>query len=214
VSLSESPDLVPSPTPDLRRRARLVFASFLAVDLLFVLGLWGGKAGLSGALTDILLGAALLGGLLGIVIGMEPFRREEMRASALAADQGVVRWRDALCVLVVPLVAVVPLWHFVMPEPWRVSAARAVGILVYLALFMVLARLQRRGFAPYWRPAWYGFFLAGITAALVWSVAAGEPAREGIVAGGSAALLHYLYVRWATRGAARRAADAGDERRP
>lgn len=200
MSLSESQNPIPSPAPDLRRRARRVLAAFLAVDLLLVLGLWGGNLGLPGA--GILLATALLAGLLVIGMGMEPFRREEVRINTAGGEAGAIRWRDALPYLVAPLAVCIPLWHFVMREPWRTSAARAVGILVYLAVFVVLARVQRRGVAPYLRPAWYGFFLAGITAALVWSVAAGEAPLEGIAAGLSAALLHYLYVRWTMRGTA------------
>jgi hypothetical protein len=192
---------------DLRRKARLVFASFLFLDLLLVLGIWGERLGLSDSLANILLGAALLGGVLIVGIGLEPFRRMELRQNA--EKPGNVRWTQLALFLAVPLAVCVPVLHYVTREPWRLSIARAVGLGMYFLIFMVLARVQRRGVAPYLRPAWYGFFLAGITAVLVWSVAAGESVTEGLATALAGPLLHYAYVRWTTRDAGPAYADGG-----
>lgn len=205
---SPSSDPALPPGSDLRRRARLLVASFLVVAILLLLGTWGERLGLSDSLASILLGAAMLAAVLVVTIGMEPFRRSELRQNA--GKPGDVRWTQLALFLVVPLAVCVPLWHYVMQEPWRLSIARAVGVGMYFLIFMVLARVQRRGVAPYLRPAWYGFFLAGITAGLIWSVVAGTEAGEGFVHGISAALIHYVCVRWAMRGADRIASEPAE----
>jgi GNAT superfamily N-acetyltransferase len=208
VSESPAPDLPPPPPADLRRRATLVIAAFVVVDVLLVLGLWGDSFGLTGTVRSILLGAALLGGLLVVLIGMDPFRRHELRFAANAEPEVVHGYQVAGFVLL-PLVLCVPVWKYLAGEPWRTSASRAAAIAIYLGIVFVLARWQRRGVAPYLRPAWYGYFLAGITAGLAWSVLAGQEPAEGIAHGVSAPLLHYAYVRWAMRGTGRTASDAG-----
>lgn len=205
---SPSSDPALPPGSDLRRRARLVFASFLFVDVLLVLGIWGERLGLSDSLANILLGAALLAGVLVVAIGMEPFRRMELRQNV--GKPGNVRWTQLALFLAVPLAVCVPVLHYVMREPWRVSIASAVGLGMYFLIFVVLARVQRRGVAPYLRPAWYGFFLAGITAGLVWSVMAGIETAEGFAYGISAPLVHYVCVRWAMRGADRIASEPAE----
>lgn len=186
------------PSPALRHRARRVFAAFIVIDLLLTLGLWGDAFGLPGRVAGILLAVALAGAVLVIGIGMEPFRRWELRF-AEKTEPETVHWYQLALFVLAPLALCVPLWHFTTGEPWRLSGARAVGLGVYLGIFVVLGRVQQRGAAPYWRPAWYGFFLAGITAALVWSVVAGARATEGLATAVSGPLLHYAYVRWATR---------------
>jgi hypothetical protein len=175
--------------------------------MLVALGIWGDAIGFSGTIRSILFGVALLGGLLVIVIGMEPFRRQELHFATKAKPE-VVRWYQVAEFVLGPLVLCVPLWKYLLDEPWRASVARAAAIVIYLSIVFVLGRWQRRGVAPYPRPAWYGFFLAGITAGLAWSVLAGQEPSEGVAHGISAPLLHYLYVRWATRGAGNRPSDA------
>jgi hypothetical protein len=190
-----------------------VFAALFAADALLVLGLWGDAFGLPGPAAGILLAVGLAGGLLVIGIGMDPLRRWELRF-ATRAEPETVRWYQVALFVLSPLVLCIPLWHYLTGEPWRLSIARAVALAVYLGLFAALGRLQRLGVPPYWRPAWYGFFLAGITASLVWSVAAGQDVTEGLATGISGPLLHYFYVRWATRDALRFAAERDSEQRP
>ena len=141
-------------------------------------------------------------------IGMDPFRRSALRQNA-GVEPGNVRWTQ-LAFYLAPLAACVPVWHIVLREPWRMSIARAVGLGMYLLIFMVLARVQRRGVTPYLRPAWYGFFVPGITAGLAWSVLAGEDPAEGVAHGISVPLVHYLYVRWAMRAADRIASEPAE----
>jgi hypothetical protein len=190
-----------------------VFAAVFAVDALLVLGIWGDAFGLPDPVAGILLAVAVVGGVLVIGIGMDPFRRWELRF-ATSAEPETVHWYQVALFVLSPLALCIPLWHYLTDEPWRLSIARAVGLAVYVSLFAVLGRLQRRGVSPYWRPAWYGFFLAGITASLVWSVAAGQDVTEGLATGISGPLLHYFYVRWATRDQFRFAAERDSERRP
>lgn len=181
-------------------------ASFLALDVLLVLGIWGESFGFSGTMTGILLGVALLGGVLVVVIGMDPFRRHELHYAGSEKPE-VVHWYHIAAFLLIPLALCIPVWKYLANEPWRASAARAGAIVIYLSIVFVLGRWQRRGPRPYLRPAWYGFFLAGITAGLAWSVLAGQDAAEGIAHGISAPLLHYLYVRWVMRGIGNRPQD-------
>jgi hypothetical protein len=198
VTLSRAFNPAPPRPGDLRRRAWLVFAAILVTDLLLVLGMWGDGFGLAGPIRRMLLAAGLIVGLLVIVVGLEPFRRWELRFAEKAEPETVHGWQVALFALG-PLAACIPLWHFLSGEPWRLSIARSVGLGVYFAFFYVLRRLQRRGVEPYLRPAWYGFFLAGITASLIWSVVAGRDVMDSLGTGIAGPLLHYGYVRCATR---------------
>jgi hypothetical protein len=198
VSLSDTPDPIHAPGTDLRRRARVVLAAFVATDVLLALGIWGNGIGLPQSVRTILLLCGMIGALAVIVIGLEPFRRWELRFAEKAEPEVVQGWQVTLFVLG-PVLACIPVWHFLTGEPWRASIARTVGLAVYFAFFYALGRLQRRGVAPYWRPAWYGFFLAGITAGLIWSVVAGAEVTEGLATGISGPLVHYAYVRWAMR---------------
>lgn len=186
-----------------------MLAAFLATDALLVLGTWGGTLGLARSTREILLVAGVLAGLLVIVVGLDPFRRWELHFGDKPEPETVHAYQVALFVLA-PLAVCIPLWHFLSGEPWRLSVARAVGLGVYLAFFYVLARLQRRGTAPYWRPAWYGFFVAGITASLIWSVVAGAHVTDGLATAISGPLVHYAYIRWALRPAATRGAAPDD----
>lgn len=206
LSESLAPDLSPPPA-NLRRRGRLVVAAFLVLDVLLALGIWGDALGFSGTVRSVSLGVALLGGLLVVVIGMEPFRRHELRFAG-SAEPEVVHWYHVAAFALTPLALCVPVWKYLGNEPWRTSVARAAAIVIYLSIVFVLARWQRRGAEPYLRPAWYGFFLAGITTGLAWSVLAGQDPAEGIAHGISAPLLHYLYVRWSTRRAGSSPPDA------
>lgn len=216
VSPSDVPD-PDAPAPALRQRARLVFAALLVVDFLLVLGIWGDTFGLPGWLATVLLAVALAAALLVVVTGMEPFRRWELRFEGKAEPETVYWWHVALLVLT-PLVLCIPVWHYLSDEPWRLSIGRAVGLGVYLSVFVVLGKLHPRSQTPYRRPPLYGFFVAGITAALVWSVVADRDAREALATAISWPLVHYLYfvvaARLEPRSVRQRAAarePAGDE---
>ena len=91
-------------------------------------------------------------------------------------------------------------------EPWRIALAQGAGVATYLACYYRLTRWQRRGVMPYLRPAWYGFLIAGACGGIVAAAAAQEPTDRLIISGVIWSLLHYGWVRWATRDSAAAAA--------
>lgn len=205
-------------TPEQLRAVVVFFVVLPFIDaILLVLflsdGMWERHPVAIIALVLVLLGSAL--GL--ILYAWEPFRRAELREHAGKAIS--LRSRDvqkellglAVAVLLLPPI---PL-HYILDEPWSHAFGRSAAILAYFLVFIPLGRLQRCGTAPYWRPAWYGFVLAGLAGALVWSVLTGSQFSNGAVHGIVWAFLHYVYVRWATRGAkvAAQQSAPGDEGR-
>lgn len=170
----------PALSAPLRRRARVIFAAILAADALVLVVLlvpWAAGLGVSGSVVGGLLVLSLILGFPTLLVGLEPFRKMELRQTVGTEPPPVGR---VLLFVAGPLVPAIPLCHWVLGEPWRASIARSVAILAYFTVYIVLARVQRRGLTPYLRPAWYGFFLAGFSAALVWSVAAGAEPWEGL----------------------------------
>ncbi len=199
------PPRSPHLDPALRRRARLVFATFVAIDLVLVVVYLGNRGGIADGASAILFGASMLAGIGIILFAMEPFRRAELRDNLgqEPVPLGSSVWLPAIGLLVPTAV----IWHYALGEPWRAALGRAAGIVGYFGVFVPLARLQRRGVKPYWRPAGYGFLLAGATGGLVWALVAGRNPLEGVLQGAIYSALLYGYVRWATRSAAIRPAE-------
>lgn len=195
---SASPEALPPRDPALRRRAWVAVGVCVAVDAFFLVGLWQ-KWFATG------LGAALLAGGLAVsavvlLAVLEPFRKQELRQNLGNAPAPIGRALLFLLGIMVPAGLVLHFWN---DEPWSVSVARPVAVLVYFAVFMGLARQQRRGVPPYLRPAWYGFLLAGQAGALAFIAVAGVDPLEPVVHGITWPLLHYGFVRLNMRGAHR-----------
>lgn len=189
----------PPPTePDaaLRRRAWLIVSLCTTVSLFAVLGWWQEWFS-TGTGASLLVLVIAVSGVV-VLTAMEPFRRQELRENA---GKEPVPARRGLLLLLAVTVLTAPVLHFMNAEPWRVSLARLVAILVYFGVFMTLARLQRHGVQPYLRPAWYGFLLAGVAAALAFTPLAGVHPADPIIGGFSWSLVHYGLVRLAMRGA-------------
>lgn len=181
------------------RRARLIVGSLVVPGLLIAGAGYARSVDASGWITGSLLAAAVLGGIVVFTVGTEPFRRLELRRN-IGREAPKLSWREWSFVIA-PLPLAVVLLHYALGVPWGEALARAAGIIVYFAVFVPLGRIQRRGVAPYWRPAWYGFLAAGSLAGLAWAAAAGARAADGLISGNTWALMHYGYVRWAMRGA-------------
>lgn len=141
------------------------------------------------------------GGVVLMAIANEPFRRAHLREEFGKEVQ--VDWKEEFKLFVGGLLVTPVLLHYVLEEPWSHSWSRSAAILAYFVVFVPLGRLQRRGFAPYWRPAWYGFVLAGIAGGLTWDLLTGDVVDMGLSMGVPGSLMHYGYCRWSTRGARR-----------
>lgn len=185
------------PDPALRRRALAVLAVCVVADLGIIFGYRAQKAGTPGAWM-VLSGVALLAPA--IFIAMEPLRRWELR-NTLGKEPVAVPWRARLVGVGIAVI-MTPIARYMTDSPWRVALAYLAGPAVYFAIWAPLARLQQRGVKPYWRPAWYGFLLAGLTAGLVWAITAGEHLFEGAFKGAHYCAIHYAWARWITRSAA------------
>jgi hypothetical protein len=194
-------DVPTRPDPALKRRALAVFGACAVADLAIILGYRAHQAGVAGAWV-VLSGVVLLAPA--IFIAMEPLRGRELR-NTLGKEPVVVPWRARFIGvgIAVVLTLIAP---YVTGTPWRVALAYFAASAVYLAIWAPLARLQQRGVKPYWRPAWYGFLIAGLTAGLVWTVTAGENPFDGIFKGAFYCMVHYAWARWTTRSAAIRQA--------
>lgn len=197
-------DVPAPPDPALRRRGLVVFGACVVADVAIILGYRAHKAGSPGAWM-VLVFIALLAPA--IFIAMEPFRRWELR-NTLGKEPVAVPWRARLVGVGIAVI-MTPIARYMTDTPWRVVLAYFAGTAVYFAILAPLARLQQRGVKPYWRPAWYGFLIAGLTAGLVWAITAGEYLFEGAFKGTFYCAVHYAWARWTTRSAAVRDALAG-----
>jgi|GEM_PF-5059830 len=149
---------------------------------------------------QVLMTLALCGGGVALMaFANEPFRQAHLREVFEKDVQ--VDWKEEFKFFAVFLLLTPVLLHYVLEEPWSHSWSRSAAILAYFAVFVPLGQLQRRGFAPYWRPAWYGFVLAGLSGGLTWNLLTGSETDMGISAGVTWSLMHYGYCRWSTRGA-------------
>ncbi|HEX8672746.1 MAG TPA: hypothetical protein VF710_12700 [Longimicrobium sp.] len=193
------------PDPALRRRAFAVFGVFAAADVAFVLAYRANTAGQVGA-SMILLGIALLA-VPAAIVAMEPLRRSELRSN-LGKEPGAFTWQSGLVALAIAA-TVVLIFHYVLGVPWRRALATPAGVGAYLAAWVPLARLQRRGVKPYWRPSVYGFLAAGVTGGLVWAAVAGEHPVQGIFKGIWWCAVQYAWVRFAMRNTALQGALSG-----
>ena len=200
IDLSPGPPTAPAAA--LRRRAWFIVSLCTTVNLFVLLGLWQEWFSTGTGASLVVLVIAVSGVV--VLTAMEPFRRQELREN-VGKEPGPPR--RVLLLLLAVTVPTVPVMHFTSGEPWRVSIARAVAILVYFGVFMTLARLQRHGVQPYLRPAWYGFLLAGVAGALAFILVAGADPADLIIHGFTWSLMHYGWVRLATRGAPRIAAE-------
>lgn len=197
-----SPRPPPAPDAALRRHARLIVSLCTTVSLFTLLGWWQEWFSTGTGVSLLVLVIAVSG--MVVLIAMEPLRRQELRENVGKAP---VPARYALLLPLAVAVLTAPVLHFMNAEPWRVSIARAVAMLVYFGVFMTLARLQRHGVEPYLRPAWYGFLLAGVAAALAFIPLAGVHPADPIIQGFTVSLMHYGWVRFAMRGVPRIAAE-------
>jgi len=163
-------------------------------------GLWSASLGLPTGISVVLVAVGLIGGAWAMLWGTEPFRRQELRES-VGEPAPAITPRLVLSLLG-PMLLVPVVWHYAVGMPWRAAWALAAAFVLYFGIFIPLARLQKRGSAPYYRPAWYGFPAAGAVAGLAWSALAAGPAIEGVGNGVAWSLMHFAYVRWAMRGRA------------
>ena len=196
----------------MKRRAWSILGCCLVLDLLLGAAAYARWIDVPDWTVDLLLAVTVIGGVLLFTMGIEPFRRLELRQN-IGHEAPQLDWRTWLF-LAAPLIPAGLLLHYLLGLPWSEALAKVVGIIVYFAVFVPLGRLQRRGIAPYWRPAWYGFLVAGSLAGLVSAAVAGARGVDGLISGNVWALMHYGYVRWAMRGAAEIAAEptaAADE---
>lgn len=184
----------------MKRRAWLLLGCCLVLDLLLGAAVYARWIDVPHRIVNSLLAATVIGAVLLFTIGSEPFRRLKLRQN-IGREAPRLDWRIWLF-LAAPLIPIVVLGHYLLGMPWSEALANVLGIIVYFTVFVPLGRLQRRGIAPYWRPAWYGFLVAGGLAGLVWAAVAGARAVDGLISGNIWAFMHYGYVRWAMRGAA------------
>lgn len=199
-------------TDPMKRRAWLILGCCLVLDLILGAAAYARWIDVPDWTVNLLLAVTVGGGALLFTMGTEPFRRLELRQN-IGREAPRLDWRIWLF-MAAPLVPTVVLWRYLVGMPWVEALAKVAGIAAYFAVFVPLGRLQRRGIAPYWRPAWYGFLVAGSLAGLVSAAVAGARGVDGLISGNIWALMHYGYVRWAMRGAAEIAAEptaAADE---
>ncbi len=183
----------------LQTRVAIIIAVCATTAPMLAAGLWGESLRLPTAISVLLVAVGLIGGAWVMLRGTEPFRRQELRENV--GKRAPAFTPRGIVVLLAPVLLVPVAWHYLLGMPWRAGWALIGGFVLYFAIYIPLGRLQRRGISPYYRPAWYGFPAAGAIAGLAWSALAGEPAVEGAGTGIIWSLMHYAYVRWATRGA-------------
>lgn len=188
--------------PALRRRAFwLVGFSVSLGPALFAL-LWLGVRGRLPTPALWVVSGLLLLSAPALFVLLRPLAEYEAeRAIAAAKDQRWThaQWGIALLAGLSILATTVVLMYLLLYHEWRTPLARAAGIVAYFAVYLPLAQWHRCGIAPYWRPRWYGFLLAGVGGGAIWALAARTEAGDGIVGGVIWALMHYALVRLALR---------------
>ncbi|MBB4635686.1 hypothetical protein [Longimicrobium terrae] len=183
-----------------RRMLGLLAASMLMTAVALPLLFWGGRMGIPARRAEIIAVILIFVSGLAMLAGVEPARRDAVDRGAGTAPAPISRAVVLEVLGFSVLVALVS--RFVSGAAWADAIGRVPGIAIYLILFHVLARAQRRGVPPWYRPAGYGFALAGLGGGLTWAVIAGASLRHGVAYGLTWSLMHYTWVRYSTRGAA------------
>lgn len=178
----------------------MVVASMIVVPVMVASLFWGEQMGIPGGTSESIILIMVLVGGLAMLVGFEPARRDALDRAVGTAPAPVSQAMVLEVLGFSVLVALVS--RFVSGATWADAIGRAPAILIYLTVFQVLARRQRRGVPPWYRPAGYGFALAGLGGGLAWAVIAGASLRHGVAYGLTSSLLHYVWVRYSTRGAA------------
>lgn len=184
-----------------RRRVLATFAATMVIGTVaFPMLFWGRWMGIPAGRAETIAVILIFVSVLIMIVGFEPARRDTLDRDVGTAPAPVSRAMVLEVLGFSVLVAFVS--RFVSHTTWADAIGRVPAIAVYLTVFQLLARAQRRGVPPWYRPAGYGFALSGLGGGLTWAVIAGAPLRYGVVSGLTWSLMHYLWVRYATRGAA------------
>jgi hypothetical protein len=194
-----------------RRMLGILAASMIITGVALPILFWGGRMGIPARRAESIGIILILVSGLAMLVGFEPARRDALDRTVGTSPAPISRAMVLEVLAFSVLVALVS--RYVSGATWADAIGRVPAIAIYLTAFQILARIQRRGVPPWYRPAAYGFALAGLGGGLAWAVIAGAPMRHGVAHGLTWSLMHYVWVRYSTRGAAdvlARKADRGE----
>lgn len=184
-----------------RRRILGTLAVSVTTSVIALILRFGGeRMGVPAASAELVSIMLCMAAALVMAVGFEPARRDALSQTVGTPQPSITRAVVLEVLGVSVLVALVS--RFVAGVPWADAIGRFPAIVIYLTVFQILARRQRRGVPPWIRPAGYGFALAGLSGGLTWAAIAGASLGHGAAYGLTGSLMHYIYVRVSTLGAA------------